>query len=245
MIRIGLEVDLLLNLDSQRKIVNRRRLITNFLSVVGLGPTTVQLMDVARAAPRDDRADANINQDEKLEIAEEFRRTEIDFKSQEPLGSIIVDPHSKYLYFINAEDRAIRYGIGVGRQGFEWTGEAVIQRKAKWPRWTPPKRMVKRDAFAAKWSMGMPGGLDNPLGARALYLFQGDVDTLYRIHGTTQPQSIGTATSSGCIRLINSEISDLYDRVKVGAKVIVASKPLPAQRFQAPLLEDTFSRGLY
>lgn len=242
---VGLESDLLPTQNSPRKIVNRRRLITAVLSFAGFAPTSIHLIDLATAAPRHDRADANINQNEKLEIAEEFRRTEIDFKSREPLGSIIVDPHSKYLYFIHAEDRAIRYGVGVGRQGFEWKGEAIIRRKAKWPRWTPPKRMVKRDAFAAKWSKGMPGGLENPLGARALYLFKGDVDTLYRIHGTTQPQSIGTATSSGCIRLINSEISDLYDRVKVGAKVVVTSKPLPPERFQAPLSNDTFSRGLY
>lgn len=225
--------------------MNRRRLITNILSTATLGLLVVDLTTVTEAAPRDDRADSKINQNEKLEIAEEFRRTEIAFKSREPLGSIIVDPHSKYLYFIHAEDQAIRYGVGVGRQGFEWTGEAVIRRKAKWPRWTPTKRMVKRDKFAAKWAKGMPGGLKNPLGARALYLFQGDVDTLYRIHGTTEAQSIGTATSSGCIRLINTDASHLYERVKVGAKVIVVSEPMQPQPFREPLLNNTFNDGFY
>ncbi len=117
--------------------------------------------------------------------------------------------------------KAIRYGIGVGRQGFSWSGTAVIKRKAKWPTWTPPAAMVARDDFAAQWAGGMPGGPKNPLGARALYLYQGNVDTLYRIHGTFAPSSIGKAVSSGCIRMINSDVADLYDRIPVGTKVVV------------------------
>jgi lipoprotein-anchoring transpeptidase ErfK/SrfK len=127
---------------------------------------------------------------------------------------------------------AMRYGIGVGREGFSWSGDAVIQRKAEWPKWTPPAEMVARDPKAAEWANGLPGGLSNPLGARALYLFQGNRDTLYRIHGTTEPYSIGTNVSSGCIRLINQDIVDLYSRVPVGTRVVV----LPAD---ASFIADT------
>ncbi|MCC7482138.1 MAG: L,D-transpeptidase [Hyphomicrobiales bacterium] len=150
-----------------------------------------------------------------------FRRAEIAYETVEQPGTLIVDPGSKYLYLILERGRALRYGVGVGRQGFEWSGEATVRRKAKWPSWTPPKSMVERDPLAAKWADGMPGGPDNPLGARALYLYQGEIDTLYRIHGTNQPQSIGKAVSSGCIRLVNADIADLYSRVRIGAKVIV------------------------
>ncbi len=144
----------------------------------------------------------------------------------EASGTIVIDPHSKYLYFVLGGGRAVRYRIGVGRQGFEWSGDAVIRRKAKWPRWTPPKEMVKRDELARKWAKGMPGGPKNPLGARALYLFQGDVDTLYRIHGTFQPQTIGRAVSPGCIRLINADVADLFEQVSIGAKVTVLTAPI-------------------
>ena len=136
-------------------------------------------------------------------------------------GTLIVDPGSRFLYLVLERRKALRYGVGVGREGAAWSGEATIRRKAKWPRWTPTRSMIKRDPFAAKWAEGMPGGPETPLGARALYLYQGTVDTLYRIHGTNQPQSIGKAVSSGCIRLLNADIADLYSRVRIGAKVVV------------------------
>ena len=167
-------------------------------------------------------------------IKPRFRRREVKYPTDEVPGSIVVDPGAKYLYFILDSRTAMRYGIGVGREGFEWTGEATVRRKSKWPRWTPPKEMVARDPLAAKWAGGMPGGPDNPLGARALYLYQGQVDTLYRIHGTNQPDTIGRAVSSGCIRLINADIADLYERVKIGAKVVV----LPARPPEAPSAES-------
>ena len=170
-------------------------------------------------------------------IKPRFRRKEVKSPTAEVPGSIVVDPGAKYLYFILDRWTAIRYGIGVGREGFEWTGAATIRRKAKWPRWTPPKEMVARDPLAAKWADGMPGGPDNPLGARALYLYQGQVDTLYRIHGTNQPDSIGKAVSSGCIRLINADIADLYDRVKIGAKVVVLPA-LPLARPSAKSVQE-------
>lgn len=136
-------------------------------------------------------------------------------------GTIIVDPDNRFLYLVTEGGEAIRYGIGVGRDGFSWSGEATIARKVEWPTWTPPKEMVDRDPKAAPFADGMPGGLDNPLGARAMYLFVGEHDTLYRIHGTNDPSSIGGAVSSGCIRLLNQDIVDLFQRVPEGTKVLV------------------------
>jgi lipoprotein-anchoring transpeptidase ErfK/SrfK len=136
-------------------------------------------------------------------------------------GTIVVDPQYRHLYFVQADGSSIRYGIGVGREGFAWSGEATIQNKKHWPKWYPPKEMVERDPRAAPYANGMAGGLDNPLGARALYLFQGKRDTLYRIHGTNDPSSIGKAVSSGCIRMIDQDVMDLYERAPIGTKVIV------------------------
>jgi lipoprotein-anchoring transpeptidase ErfK/SrfK len=136
-------------------------------------------------------------------------------------GIIVVDPKNRFLYFVEQNGLAVRYGVGVGRQGFAWSGTASIHHAGKWPKWFPQADMVKRDPKTAQFAGGMPGGLDNPLGARALYLFQGDRDTLYRIHGTNDPSSIGKAVSSGCIRLFNQDIVDLYNRVPEGTKVIV------------------------
>ncbi len=159
-------------------------------------------------------------------VARRYRRKIVAFPAPEAPGTIVIDVDSRFLYLTLPGGRAYRYGIGVGKQGFEWSGTAFIRRKAKWPRWIPPKEMVARDHLAAQWADGMPGGPDNPLGARALYLYQDDIDTLYRIHGTSQPQSIGRAVSSGCIRLLNADVADLYERVPIGAKVVV----LPSSR---------------
>ena len=152
-----------------------------------------------------------------------FRRQVVGLPSRIPdePGTIVVDPQYRNLYFVQAGGTAIRYGIGVGRAGFAWSGEAKIERKQHWPTWTPPKEMVARDPNAAPYANGMPGGLNNPLGARAMYLFQGNRDTLYRIHGTNDPSSIGKAVSSGCIRMINQDVMDLYNRAPIGTKVIV------------------------
>lgn len=154
-------------------------------------------------------------------VPPKFRKKTVRYSGDHPIGTIVVDTRNKFLYLVQPGGKAIRYGIGVGRQGFSWSGTAVIKRKAKWPTWTPPAAMVARDDFAAQWAGGMPGGPKNPLGARALYLYQGNVDTLYRIHGTFAPSSIGKAVSSGCIRMINSDVADLYDRIPVGTKVVV------------------------
>ena len=136
-------------------------------------------------------------------------------------GNIVIDPRSRYLYHLQEDGMATRYGIGVGRDGFAWDGTASVQRKAEWPRWTPPPDMIARDPSAAIWAGGQPGGLTNPLGARALYLYQGGRDTLYRIHGTPEAWSIGRAVSSGCVRMLNQDIIHLYDNTRIGTRVIV------------------------
>jgi lipoprotein-anchoring transpeptidase ErfK/SrfK len=144
----------------------------------------------------------------------EYRRQPVYYRSQEAPGTIIIDTSERYLYLIQSPTNAIRYGIGVGRDGFTWTGILRITRKAEWPDWTPPPEMIKRQPYLPRWMAGGPG---NPLGARAMYLG----GTVYRIHGTNAPETIGHAVSSGCFRLVNEEIEDLYARVNVGAKVIV------------------------
>jgi lipoprotein-anchoring transpeptidase ErfK/SrfK len=152
-----------------------------------------------------------------------FRRQEVTFGTQEKPGTIIVDPEHRYLYYILPDSKAIRYGVGVGREGFAWSGEAYIGLKRKWPRWLPPEEMVARDVHAAQWANGMPGGPENPLGARALYLHANKIDTMYRIHGTNDPMSIGKAMSSGCVRMLNEDVADLFERAPLHTKVIVLS----------------------
>lgn len=154
-------------------------------------------------------------------IPAQYHRQIVSDPTGEEPGTIVVDPGRRYLYLVMADGKAMRYGVGVGREGFGWSGKATIKRKAKWPTWTPPKDMQARDPKARAYANGMPGGSDNPLGARALYLYQGNRDTLYRIHGTNEPQSIGRAVSSGCIRLLNADVIDLYDRVPIGTRVVV------------------------
>lgn len=157
----------------------------------------------------------------KKQVAQKYRRTKVRLVTDQAPGTIIVDTHNKFLYHVEGNNRATRYGIGVGRDGFGWSGVVKVGRKAEWPTWTPPREMTLRDEEAAKWAGGMPGGPDNPLGARAMYLYQGDRDTLYRIHGNNDASSIGHAVSSGCIRLLNQDVIDLYRRVPVGTPVVV------------------------
>jgi len=155
------------------------------------------------------------------QVPSKFRRQVVTYKTAEQPGTIIVDTKEKFLYFVMENGKAMRYGIGVGREGFGWSGTARVAMKREWPTWTPPAEMIKRQPQLAKWAGGMPPGLDNPLGARALYLFNKSGDTGYRLHGTPEWKSIGQAMSSGCIRLLNQDIIDLYNRTKTGAKVIV------------------------
>ncbi len=155
------------------------------------------------------------------QIDPQFYRQEVGYNTTEAPGTIIVDPANHFLYHIEDNGRAMRYGVGVGREGFGWHGVAAIRNKQEWPKWFPPSDMLLRDPRTLPYKHGMPGGTGNPLGARAMYLFQGNHDTLYRLHGTNEPQSIGTRVSSGCVRLINQDVMDLYDRVPVGTRVVV------------------------
>lgn len=137
-------------------------------------------------------------------------------------GQLLVSTAERFLYWVDGPGTAIRYGIGVGQAGLEFTGSAVIGAKKEWPSWTPTQEMIERDPAAyEKYADGMPGGPGNPLGARALYLFKGGADTFFRIHGTNRPQSIGTDASNGCIRMANAHVIDLYERVPIGTPVFV------------------------
>lgn len=136
-------------------------------------------------------------------------------------GTILVDTQTRHLYLIQDRRTALRYGIGVGKDGFGWKGETVADRKARWPTWTPPPEMIKRTPSLERWKEGQPGGLSNPLGARAIYLQKDGHDTGFRIHGTPDWRSIGTSASSGCFRMVQQDVIDLYERVAPGAKVIV------------------------
>lgn len=141
-------------------------------------------------------------------------RQMVAFDPKYPVGSIVVNTNERRLYYVTAPGQAIRYGVGVGRDGFQWSGVKVVSAKKEWPSWTPPAQMLKRRPDLPRY---MPGGLDNPLGARAMYLGS----SLYRIHGSNEPETIGQAVSSGCIRMTNDDVTDLYNRVRVGAKVYV------------------------
>jgi lipoprotein-anchoring transpeptidase ErfK/SrfK len=156
--------------------------------------------------------------DDSVELDPEFQKQPVYYRTTEAPGTIIISTAERHLYLIQGGGRALRYGIGVGRDGFQWQGLLNISRKAEWPDWTPPPEMIARQPYLPRFMAGGPG---NPLGARAMYLGS----TVYRIHGTNRPDTIGTAVSSGCFRLVNADVSDLYDRVPVGTKVIVRQKP--------------------
>jgi lipoprotein-anchoring transpeptidase ErfK/SrfK len=154
----------------------------------------------------------------------------VDYHGPEMPGTIVVDPTHRFLYLVQEGGKAMRYGCGVGKAGFDYQGEAYVGRKATWPRWTPTPTMIQLEPQRyGPYAGGLPGGIDNPLGARALYLYNNGRDTLYRIHGTTEPWSIGQSVSSGCIRLFNHDVIDLYRRVPVGTPVYVLPANSPAR----------------
>ena len=150
----------------------------------------------------------------KVRLAPQFKRQVVAYNSKQSAGTIIVNTGEKYLYLVLGDGQAMRYGIGTARNGFEWSGTHRLSSKREWPGWTPPAEMKRRQPGLPNY---MPGGINNPLGARALYIGS----TLYRIHGTNEPWTIGQNVSSGCIRMVNADVEDLYERVKIGAKVIV------------------------
>lgn len=165
---------------------------------------------IARAAP-------------DVELEPGYDRYEVEDPTGEKPGTIVVDTKANFLYFVLPDRKAIRYGVATGSEAFGWTGTATVARKAEWPRWMPPADMLQRWPHLRPTAAagGLSGGPDNPLGARALYLYQGSRDTLYRIHGTNEPDKIGRSVSSGCIRMRNVDVIDLYNRAALGAKVIV------------------------
>lgn len=171
-------------------------------------------------------------------INQNYLRKVVPYETSEAPGTIVIDPQSRYLYLVLRDGVAVRYGVGVGRSGFSWSGSAVIKDKQEWPDWYPPKEMFGRQPELMEQmgelpgGPGMPGGPGNPLGARAMYLWQGNKDTLYRIHGTFEPWTIGTNVSSGCIRMINQDVIDLYDHTPLGTKVVVLGSPSRTKRNQ-------------
>jgi lipoprotein-anchoring transpeptidase ErfK/SrfK len=169
------------------------------------GPLRPQVSAPAYAAPSEDTKD---------ELRADLRRQVVNYRTSEAPGTIIIDTPNTFLYLVMPGGKAMRYGIGVGREGFTWSGTKTIERKAEWPDWTPPPEMIQRQPYLPRF---VAGGDGNPLGARAMYLG----GSIYRIHGTNAPESIGTQVSSGCIRLLNEDVIDLYNRVHVGTKVVV------------------------
>ena len=196
-------------------MINRRSLLASVFAFTAV-PTSVLLSGDALAHHTKKR-----RKRKAFKLARRFNPQRVRFSGYKR-GTIVVDPRNHYLYLVEGRGRARRYGVGVGKAGLAFKGSAVIRRKAEWPRWTPTQSMIKREPHKfAKYADGVPGGPGNPLGARALYLYKGKRDTLFRIHGTTQPSSIGRSVSNGCIRMLNSHVKDLYSRVPLGARVIV------------------------
>ncbi|MBN9027764.1 MAG: L,D-transpeptidase [Rhizobiales bacterium] len=198
-----------------------RKVLRSPLSLALLGCAAVIALAPAVPAEAGVRDMLNINEQpgvvptkQESLLPPEFRPQPVYFRSNEAPGTIIINTDERFLYLVQSDNRAIRYGVGVGRDGFQWSGLLKISRKAEWPDWRPPAEMIQRQPYLPRF---MAGGEGNPMGARALYLG----DTIYRIHGTNQPQTIGHALSSGCFRMVNNDVMDLYERVPVGTKVIV------------------------
>lgn len=179
------------------------------------------LQPLTEAAPPPVAVEPQDEERSATELPARLRRQVVSYATREAPGTIIIDTPNTYLYLVLGNGQAMRYGIGVGRDGFTWSGTQTITRKAEWPAWTPPPEMIQRQPYLPRHMAGGPG---NPLGARAMYLG----GTIYRIHGTNAPETIGTHVSSGCLRLTNEDVTDLYSRVNVGTKVIV--KPMTDRR---------------
>ncbi|KQS77270.1 hypothetical protein ASG25_04530 [Rhizobium sp. Leaf384] len=186
------------------------------------GASTASATMMERPAATIGQSDVTTVAASQRKPAREFWRTKVRLRTDEAPGTIIVDTNHKYLYYVEGNNKATRYGIGVGREGFGWSGVVKVQRKAEWPGWTPPAEMIARERKNGHILPAyMEGGVNNPLGARALYLYKGKSDSGFRIHGTNQPWTIGQNMSSGCIRMMNQDVEHLYDRASIGAKVIV------------------------
>ena len=193
--------------------ITRRRLLAAFAATAALPWTPARALE-------DEPFPVSASDERKIEY--KYRRREVKFETAEPAGTIVVDPRKRFLYLVLGNGQAIRYGASVGKAGRTWSGAATIGRMEKWPTWTPTPEHVAEYPKLVKWQQGgMPGGPDNPMGARALYLYQGEVDTIYRIHGTHDPALVGKKKTAGCFALLNTDIIDLYNRVELGARVVV------------------------
>ena len=223
----GGEMDEVARLGLRSGLLNRRSFLVGSavgLGALGLAGCASDGMSLAEAAklygPAPDEK-FPIPAVDVTKIDPKYYRRTVRYDTAEAPGTIIVDPRNYYVYRIEEDGNATRYGANVGREGFLWSGEAYVGRKAEWPTWTPPKEMILRRPEAAKYAGGMPGGLDNPLGARTLYLYQNNVYTLYTIYSTTDPETIGTNETSGCTGLLSQDMIDLYSRTPVKTKVVV------------------------
>ncbi|NHT78817.1 lipoprotein-anchoring transpeptidase ErfK/SrfK [Rhizobium sp. PP-F2F-G38] len=200
--------------------ISRRGLLLGFSALLAGCADTGSLARLNYAALPDERFPLPAVPLDQIEP--ELRRQEVAYVSATAPGTIVVDTPARRLYYVLDNGRAMRYGIGVGREGYALAGNAYIGRKAEWPSWTPTPNMIRRDPGRnLKYAGGLPGGPNNPLGARAIYLYRNGNDTMFRIHGTNQPRSIGHAMSSGCVRMLNHDVVDLYGRVKAGGQVVV------------------------
>ncbi len=197
---------------------------------VGVASIEPEQINYATAYAAVSDADIELPAFDYTKLKERYLRQEVKYSGREPAGSIVVDTAGPFLYYVLGNRRAMRYGIAVGKEGFEWDGDTVVNSKQPWPTWTPPSEMIAREPSLKEFAGGMPPGITNPLGARALYLFKDGRDTMYRIHGTNRPFSIGKNASSGCFRMINQDVIDLYSRVSPGTKVKVRHG-LPEQEF--------------
>lgn len=196
-----------------------RKFVSSLLAVAFIATSTVVV--TGTGAFSRDRQEAAYSSSSKRPQAK-YQRKKVRIDTSERPGTIIVDTNRKYLYYYEGNGKATRYGVGVGRDGFGWSGTVNVGRKAEWPDWRPPATMIRRErAKGHNIPAFVPGGVNNPLGARALYLHKGGRDTIYRIHGTNQPWTIGQNMSSGCIRMMNQDVEHLYSRAPVGTKVIV------------------------
>jgi len=189
---------------------------------LGYAPMQPQLFPQNQAFAPGYAPDESRAADEDTLLPERLRRQIVSFDRNEPVGTIVIDTGNTYLYYVLGNGRAMRYGVGVGREGFTWAGVQSVTRKAEWPDWHPPAEMIARQPYLPRFVAGGPG---NPLGARAMYLGSSE----YRIHGTNDPTTIGKFVSSGCIRLTNEDVTDLFNRVNVGTKVVVLPKSAPPQ----------------
>ncbi len=224
------------------KIYSRRRFLSGSLALSGLTVTgCARITEINSLSINRQKQDLDQSVEEAIysalpnerfpipavdlkKVPKEYYRRQVEYPTTEIVGTVIVDTKKFYLYLVQEGGKAMRYGVGLGRAGFEWSGRARIGWKQEWPKWTPPKEMIDRQPELSVYSEengGMPPGLHNPLGSRALYIFQGKEDTLYRIHGTPEYWTIGKAVSAGCVRMMNQDVIDLYMRAVTNAAIVV------------------------